>query len=229
MRFRRIFATLVSMKVLLIDVDGTIINSFPGIRQSLFSALDEYGWQRPTEEIVRKLPGPPLKVTLRSYGMNESEVNDVFNLYRKFYGADGWSNAHLFDGWEVSLREWKKQGFTLCTATSKNQDTATRMLERLGIAHYFDFIGGANNIDRDAKADVIAWVLKNLGIEEAPGEVALMIGDRSHDTEGAAQFGIPTALVGWGHGDQDEFDQASYFATDMAALREIVAEHFTAH
>lgn len=214
------------MKVLLIDVDGTIINSFPGIRQSLFAALDEYTWPRPTEEVLRKLPGPPLKVTLRSYGMNETEVDDVFGLYRKYYNADGWSNSELFEGWEESLKQWKEQGFILCTATSKNQETATTMLEHLGVAHYFDFIGGANNIDRDAKADVIDWVLNNIGIEDSAGDVALMIGDRSHDVEGAAQFGIPTALVGWGHGDQEEFDNAAYFAADMPALREVVARHF---
>lgn len=227
MRFGGLFARLEGMKVLLIDVDGTIINSFPGIRQSLFKALDEYGWPRPSEEVLRKLPGPPLKVTLRSYGMNESEVNEVFGLYRTFYSEDGWSNSRLFDGWEESLKLWKEQGFTLCTATSKNEDTAAQMLEHLGVAHYFDFIGGANNIDRDTKADVIAWVLQNLGIEDSASGIALMIGDRSHDTEGAAKFGIPTALVGWGHGDQAEFDQAAYFAHNMRELSAIVAQHFS--
>ena len=50
----------------------------------------------------------------------------------------------------------------------------------------------------------------------------LMIGDREHDIDGAARYGIPTAIVRWGYGRPEEWDRARWSAVDTAALEEII-------
>ena len=58
---------------------------------------------------------------------------------------------------------------------------------------------------RVSKSDVIEYVLDKAG---AKAEDAVMVGDRLHDVEGAAKFGIPTVGVLWGYGSREELEQA---------------------
>lgn len=214
------------MKVLFIDVDGTIINSYSGIKNSLFHALEEHNWPLLSEEEAHRIPGPPMEVTLRGLGMDENTVAKVFATYRTTYDTEGWKDSSLYPGWPEQLQKWRDEGYILCTATSKNDVIATTMLKHLGIADYFHFIGGSDlGGSRRDKASVIKWVLDSMDLGDHTDRI-LMIGDREHDRLGADQFGIPTALVAWGHGNQEEFDAADYHAPDMEALAAIVDGHF---
>ena len=83
----------------------------------------------------------------------------------------------------------------------------------------FTFIGGAGDDDtRIEKADVVAHTLRQLGRRAVlatdggtPGVV--LVGDRSHDVQGAARYGIPTVLVAWGYGTSDERRSARWSVT----------------
>lgn len=209
------------MTHLLIDVDGTLINSLPGIASSLFAAQDEMGLARPSEQQLHRLPGPPLEVTFAAWGYNKDTSAELLNRYRAHYFRSGWLETELFPGWEPALQHFRDQGLGLCTATSKGEAIAAQILENLGVAKYFDFIGGAEEDGpRRTKAAVISYVLDTQGLSAQ--DKLLMIGDREHDTLGAREFGIPTALVGWGHGSRAEWADADYYADDMDSLVGIV-------
>ena len=72
------------------------------------------------------------------------------------------------------------------------------------------------------KADVVAHALTQL--QPLPERV-LMVGDRSHDVDGAAAHGIDTVVVGWGYG-RDDFPTGPasrpLTSSDVAELREVL-------
>ena len=51
-----------------------------------------------------------------------------------------------------------------------------------------------------------------------------MIGDREHDVHGAARYGIDTALVRWGYGRPEEWDDARWSVVDTAQLEGIIRD-----
>ena len=107
----------------------------------------------------------------------------------------------LFDGIPALLADLRAAGVRLAVATSKAETTAKRILAHFGLDGYFEVIAGASSDGtRAAKADVVAHALAQLS--PLPERV-LMIGDRSHDVEGAGQHGINTVVVGWGYGSAD--------------------------
>lgn len=210
---------------LLLDVDGTLIDSFPGIRDGFLHALDAVGWDHPDDDYIAKIPGPPMEQSLAGVGMDEQTTRRALDAYLEFTRDGGWANATAFDGMPELVTKWKREGFRLVTATSKGEGFARAILEREGYLEHIDFLGAAQEDGpRREKADVIAYVLDNVDI--ASGS-ALMIGDRLHDLEGAAQFGLPTVLVTWGYGDQDEWDRADRVATTLDELDAIVHDFFT--
>lgn len=209
------------MAVLFIDVDGTIIDSYPGIRECFIKTLQQLGEEIPDETWLRGIPGPPLEYTFTKLDIDPVPARKI---YDSFYSDYGWKEASLFPEWPETLELWKDQGHTLVTATSKREFSARRILDRLGVVSYFDFIGAANcSGTRVAKSDVIAHVIDSMNLKLDPSDT-LMIGDRHHDVDGAAVFGIPTALVTWGYGDQQEWQLAQWTAANMNELKGIVNE-----
>ncbi len=122
----------------------------------------------------------------------------------------------LYDGMLDVLADLRERGLTLAVATSKPEYYAVPIVEHLGIAEFFATVGGdALDGSRDTKAKVIAEALRRLG-SPSPDEV-LMLGDRSHDVDGARAHGIDCIGAGWGYATPGELVGAiEVFATPRA-------------
>ena len=82
-----------------------------------------------------------------------------------------------------------------------------RILEKFGLAHYFQIIGGADiNGTRNEKWEVIDYVLEQAGAVSKDN--VLMIGDRKQDVIGAEKTGLKCMGVLWGYGSQEELSDA---------------------
>ncbi len=213
---------------LLVDLDGTITDSFAGIANSFRHALATVGAPEPPAEVVAGIAGPPMIDTLRAIGLDPSTADAAMIAYRRRYTEVGWLENSVFEGMDSVLADLSAAGRTLAVATSKNEVTAQAILEHFGLAHHFRVIAGASDDGvRRAKSDVIAHALEQLGIETDPTNgvtvaPVVMVGDRAHDVEGAATFGIPAILVGWGYAQDGEDGSAAWSVGSIAHLREVL-------
>jgi phosphoglycolate phosphatase-like HAD superfamily hydrolase len=154
----------------------------------------------PDGDLAGMIVGPPMHHTLAGLGLGE-HTDAAIAAYRADYTARGWAMNRLFDGIPALLAELRAAGVRLAVATSKAEPTARRILAHFGLDGHFEVIAGASpDGSRAAKRDVVAHALAQL--EPLPERV-LMVGDRSHDVEGAAEHGIDTVVVGWGYGAAD--------------------------
>lgn len=213
----------------LIDVDGTIADSLPAIAHGFRLALEEIDHPLPPESFINTIPGPPMVETLASLGLSDEQVDRAFAVYMEHQHAGAWQRAEMFPGWPELLRDWRKAGVQLATATSKGEYFARKTLDSFGLLDAFDFIGAASDDgSRQTKTEVIEYTLKELGIEtdEAvrPCGSVVMVGDRIHDFEGAAQFGIPAIAVKWGYGSESEWASAAAVAASSENLNRVVRE-----
>ncbi|MEZ2120862.1 MULTISPECIES: HAD-IA family hydrolase [unclassified Corynebacterium] len=212
------------MKTLLLDVDGTLIDSYPGIRASFLHALDTMGHPRPSEDILSRIAGPPMEQTMRVVGMTPDEAHHAVEVYLRHYGEGSWADSDPYPGMRELLARWKEKGFRVCTATSKGEYFARKSLELYGMMDFIDFLGAAEeNGTRRSKESVIAHVLDSMELRGAESDI-LMIGDRIHDFDGAAAFGIDAVACAWGYGNTDEHIKARWTATNAQHLEDIVDE-----
>ncbi|HHU66538.1 HAD hydrolase-like protein [Corynebacterium sp.] len=216
------------MSILLLDVDGTLIDSLPGIQGGFLHTLDQLGWPHPEQEFTDRIAGPPMEVTLRSLGMSPEQAHAGLQIYLEYTRQGGWGNATSFPGMLDLLRRWKEQGLTIATATSKGEGFARLILEREGFLEHIDFLGAAQeNGPRRGKSAVIDHVLGANGWA-ADTHAILMVGDRSHDIEGAAEHGIDTVAVSWGYGTPEEWATAAHTAHTPQDLEGIVNDWLAA-
>lgn len=204
---------------MIFDLDGTLTDSAAGVVASFRHAMATVGAQIPDGDITALVVGPPMHQTMSALGLG-ARAEDAVAAYRADYTSRGWAMNTLFDGVPEVLADLRAAGVRLAVATSKAEPTARRILEHFGIAEHFEVIAGASTDGhRAAKADVVAHALGQLN--PLPERV-LMVGDRAHDVEGAAEHGIATVVVGWGYGRSDATDAAAAHVATVGELREVL-------
>lgn len=203
--------------VVLFDVDGTLVDSAPAITYCLARAIESVGVKPPTMEVLGADIGPPLEEALGSHGVPPESMEQAMATYRSRYATDGLERSVLYPGVAAMLAALQHAGARMATATSKRVAMATDVCRHVGILDHFEVIGGAGELDRLHKPEILAWTLDQLG-GVVPGRTA-MVGDRRFDVNGGTAHGLPTIGVTWGYGARDELLTAG-----AAALVETPAE-----
>ena len=150
---------MLNYDAILFDVDGTLIDSAPGIINTLKEVFDKMGVDT-THVNLRRYLGPPLRKSFGEHFTDPALIEKATNLYRDSYAVKGSHECAAYPGAAEMLQRLKAAGLILCTATSKPTQVVTPILKEKGLADYFDFIGGASmDESRDTKTDVVRYVL----------------------------------------------------------------------
>lgn len=150
---------------ILFDVDGTLIDSAPGIIHTLQEVFCTMGVDVSGINLRRYL-GPPLRKSFGEHFTDPALIEKATDLYRTSYAVKGSHECAVFPGVPQMLQTLKDAGFLLCTATSKPTKVVTPILEEQGLAPYFDFIGGASmDESRDTKTEVVRYVLSQPALQ----------------------------------------------------------------
>ena len=192
----------------LFDLDGTIIDSSPGIVASVLYALKKFGIVEPDKESLLRFIGPPLTESFQKfYGFSEEDSIQGVMYYRENYEAGGMLECSVYEGLEDTLKRLKAANKTIIVATSKPEVYARKILKHFELDQYFDYIAGMElDGGRGTKAEVIAYAFETCGIKDRSN--VLMIGDREHDINGAKAMGVDSMGVLYGFGSREEFEAA---------------------
>lgn len=199
----------------LLDLDGTLSDSEPGIRSTLQWACRREGLPVPTDADVRSVIGPPFEVGLPRIGIPHEAVTRVVATYRGRYATVGAFENTLYPGVIDMLDGLADLGVTLSVATAKPEDVARRILDHFGISDRFAVrVGATHTPERRSKGQVIAVVLRELGLADDPSltQRVVMVGDRDHDVDGARENGLDCIGVTWGYGTERELHGAGAVA-----------------
>ena len=188
----------------LVDLDGTLTDSAPGIISCVRQALVEMGRECPDDAALRHFIGPPLHETFRKILGSEdpSAVDPVIEVYRRHFSERGLYENAVYLGIPAALEALKASGAALFVATSKPLPYAERIIRHFGLDRYFGAVYGSGfDGSLSNKAELIAHILK---AESLSPEETRMVGDRSHDIVGAKANGVQPIGVLWGYGSRDE-------------------------
>lgn len=211
-------------QTILFDLDGTLVDSAPGIVQSISFTLKELGLEVPPMADLLHWVGPPLPESFRTRaGIDESLLPRAIEIYREQYLNVGAYDSRLFDGTGELLHDLRAEGRHLALATSKPMTPATLMLEHFNLVRYFDVIAtAADDESRGDKHLIIDDALEGLADLGLDVSQVIMVGDRIHDVQGAQEHGLPSAIVHWGYGNPEEWAQADYQIDTPRQLRTIL-------
>lgn len=207
-------------RALIFDLDGTLIDSAPGIIRCLQQAFYELDEPLPDMQTLRSCIGPPLHRALLPI-LGDDKAAKVVTAFRAAYGNGGMLDCMLYPGVNALLQACAQSGRELYIATSKPKHFALAILEAHGLATTFRALYAPEAPEASAasaqastgdKTHLLRALLSTEGI--APDR-CLMIGDRRFDIEAATACGVASIGVLWGYGTRDELTAAG--ATALAA------------
>ena len=211
-------------KIILFDLDGTIIDSSLGVTNSVKYALSKLNIEVKNNQELLSYMGPPLLYSFQTFhGLSKEEAEIAIGYYRETYKKIGIFENTVYPGILELLTKLKEQGFIIGLATSKPEKFAEIILEKLGIDKYFDKICGASlDQSRSEKIDVMKYVLEELGVTNH--KEVLMIGDRMYDINASNELGIDSVGVLFGFGSYEEFEAsgATYIVNNALEILNIL-------
>ncbi|WP_374046385.1 HAD family hydrolase [uncultured Sanguibacteroides sp.] len=205
---------------ILLDLDGTVTDSMPGITRSVQYALSCFDIQVTDINTLQKFVGPPLKESfMEYYHFSEKMAMKAIEAYRKRFEKIGIYENSVYPSIESLLKELNKAKKKVMLATSKPEIYARQILDYFHLTPYFTFIGGSSLDGSISQKDqVIHLVLERNKINDK--NKAVMVGDRKHDIEGAKKTGLDSVGVLYGYGDRQELSLAgaNYIVQDIKEL-----------
>ncbi len=197
-------------KYIFFDLDGTLTDPREGITRSVQYALAKMGIEEPDLTKLEVFIGPPLVDSfMEYYGFTLDEARQGTEYYRENFSVCGWCQNKLFDGVKKMLTDLKEHGRVIAIASSKPEYFVEKILAYFEIDGLFDYVcGGSMDESRTRKDQVIEELLKRMNLSGSEKKKILMVGDRRHDVEGAAVFGIPCLGLSMGFAAEGELIQA---------------------
>lgn len=211
---------------LLFDLDGTLTDPKEGITRSVQYAFEKIGIIEPDLEKLTRFIGPPLvPAFMEYYDLTQEQAEEALRFYRERFQPIGIFENRVYEGISEMLKDLQQKGYVIALATSKPEVFAEKILEHFNLKSCFQCVVGSE-LDgrRTKKSEVIEEVFRRLEINER-GK-ALMIGDRHHDIDGAAECGIDAVGVRFGYAQVGELEQAGarYIVDTVEELHQLLID-----
>lgn len=196
--------------LVLLDLDGTLTDSAPGITASIADTYRALGLAVPSPTTLRSFVGPPITSSFPAHGVPPDRVTEAVRAYREVFVTRMITGNSVYEGIPQMLRELRSAGLRLAVATSKPELYARPICDAFGLTALVDGVFGA---PLDEATSTKAQVIEAALAANRDAGPVLMVGDREHDVLGARAHGIDTIGVTWGYAAAGELESAG--ATEL--------------
>lgn len=197
------------------DFDGTLVDSAPGILESLKASLAACG-VTPLCPLTPALIGPALPALLSGLTgiRTPAQLEAMTDAFKSHYDAHGYRMTQAYPGIPALLTELAEHGVELAIATNKRRAPTASLLDMLGWTEFFSVVVTPDAVTPafKSKSEILQEALRRL---DAPPGGVWYVGDRPEDAQAASTLGIPFARAAWGYG----LDSATDWPDDGITLR----------
>ena len=182
----------------LFDLDGTLVDTRPGMRAALGAAFaevtgDDSGTERadlslPLDDMIRSAD-PAAPSALR---------RQLSAAFRRHYDSTCWKVANVYPGAEECLRDLGASGVRAFVVTNKRSSAAERLLEHFHLASYLEgVVGQPETGGPQPKSELAGRCIGSAGLDPA---TTVVVGDSDHDAAMAASWRMTFIAITSGAG-----------------------------
>ena len=198
-------------KIILFDLDGTLIDSTEAILESFATAYAKFEVAVPTDESIKPLIGLPLETMFIKLGVDEAKAMDYVTAYKEHYRTIHTQKTVLLPKVEEAVKI-AHECARLGVVTTKTGKYSRELLEHFDLMKYFDVLIGSEDVSNPKPhPEPILKALDDLRYSH--GTVTYMVGDTITDILAAQEADIASIGVLSGYGNPDELEEDADFVT----------------
>ncbi|WP_434115487.1 phosphoglycolate phosphatase [Paraburkholderia caffeinilytica] len=198
--------TAARTRAVLVDLDGTMIDTAPDIVEAVSRMLDEFGTAPLPFATVSGFIGkgvPNLvRRSLEAAGLDRQiDAEHALTVFHRHYAQTNGRLGRVFPHVGAGLGELQRLGYRLACVTNKPKALAAPLLLMTGLASYLDVLVAGDSIARmKPDPDPLWHACRLLDVEP---ENSVLVGDSPVDVMAARAAGLPVFIVSYGYAGPD--------------------------
>jgi len=211
-------------KLVIFDLDGTILDTLEDLKQALNHALTFYEYPTRTLDEVRCFVGNGIrKLIERAMPENalDTDIDKVFAEFNKYYALHCADYTKPYEGVVELVRKLRNMGIKTAVVSNKADYGVQELCDKY-FNGLFDYaVGERVGVNRKPSPDAVYEVLSYLDIEK---NEAVYVGDSEVDVKTAQNAGLESIMVSWGFRDKEYlYEQGAVnIVDDCGALESMI-------
>ena len=212
-------------KLVIFDLDGTLIDSITDISDNINVMLDKFGYPKRTIDEIKQFVGNGArKIVERSLpsDISEEKIDECLAFYNDLYTNCGSPKTRLYDGMKETLLTLKERGYKIAILTNKPQETTNEVYKKYLSEYNFDMVVG-QQVGKQIKPnpETTEEIIIKLGADK---EQTYFIGDGETDIQTAINAKVKNIAVLWGFRTKEQLLSvgAKEFAVQPTQLLSII-------
>ena len=188
-------------KLFIFDLDGTLIDAYPAIVESMNYTLKKLRYPEAEPEKIIRAVGTGNDGLLKEF-LPEKEIPEARQIYREHHKKNLAGKISLLPGALALLQNLKTKGKILAVASNRPKETAVLLIKILGLEDYFDRVLTGEEVREPKPApDILMALLEYFKVSK---EEAVYVGDMDIDAQTGAAAGVKTIIVVTGSSTREE-------------------------
>lgn len=216
-------------KLILIDLDGTLVDSVPDLAYCLDEMMKALGKAPWGVDKARGWVGNGVdRLVMRALtdtlwdDPSEDAFKEAHPLFMKLYAENTSGRSELYDGVVEGIDYLKASGYTLGCVTNKAEAFTVPLLKDVGIYDKFEIVvSGDTTAKKKPDPMPLLYAAEKMNVDPAD---CLMIGDSMHDVKAARSAGFQVVCVpyGYNHGVDIREAEPDAVIDSLASLRDLL-------
>ena len=189
--------------VLVLDLDGTLVDSKPDLVAAINVAITSVGLSEISSSAIGETVGQGARAMItrahevQNQPIVEDKFEQIFVTFQDYYFKNVANFSKPYSGVQAALNKFANNGWVLAVCTNKPEKLAKALLRELNMGAQFSAICGSDTFaNRKPHAE---HILKTIQMAEGRVSGSIMVGDTATDINAAINSGIPSIAVDFGY------------------------------